>query len=187
MHKPWPHAVKNCCYHKCFNVNHYCMKNWVNVGVAIFRWWVDSWWSSIITSLHLFTLSTHKQYHHIPPSVNPQYTQAVTSHPLSVHPQYTQAVSSHPSICSLSVHTSSIITFLNLFTLSTHIRTRYSKWRSPANYFRTSTSFVEDSSFNQLKVTFSCTFITTEIWQEITEIWWLEGRQIEVGLLNLGK
>jgi len=31
--------------------------------------------SSIIASLHLFTLSTHKQQHHIPPSAHPHHTQ----------------------------------------------------------------------------------------------------------------
>jgi hypothetical protein len=61
---------------------------------------------------------------------------------ICIHPQYTQAVISHPSICSPSVHTSSNITFLHLFTvsiqkqyftslhlftLSTHKHTRYIK------------------------------------------------------------
>jgi hypothetical protein len=39
----------------------------------------------------------------------------------------------------------------------------------------------------QLNLALSWRLITTEILGEITEIWWLEGRQIEVGLLNWAK
>ena len=71
-------------------LNHHLMNNSVRSLSHHFR----------MVILHLV-----KQYYHIPPSV---------------HPQYTQALLSHSSICSPSVHTSSIITFLHLFTLSTH-------------------------------------------------------------------
>jgi len=40
---------------------------------------------------------------------------------------------------------------------------------------------------NQLNLVFCWILFNTEICEEITEIWWLEGRQIEVGLLNWAK
>ena len=69
-----------------------------------FKWFFVICWNIISTFLHLFS----------------PVQQAVSSHSSTCSPQYTQAVSSHSSICSPSAHTSSIITFLHLFTIITH-------------------------------------------------------------------
>ena len=151
MQKRWPHAVINCCYLNSLNMDHHLFTNSGRYRSSNFRKVIrhlvkqyhhisicshSVHTNSNITFLRLFTLSTHKLRHHIPPSV---------------HTQYTQAVSSHSSICSPSAHKSSIITFLHLFTLSTqssiitflHLFTlstqkhrRYSNWNSTLNYLR---------------------------------------------------
>jgi hypothetical protein len=82
---------------------------------------------------------------------------------------------------------SSNITLLRLLTLSRDKHRRYSNWNNTLNYLLVLSVCYKAHFHNQLNLALCWSLITTETWGEITEIWWLEGRQIEVGLWNWGQ